>query len=137
MENQFTHAAYTEHLKQHRLMGSRDPRTGTTFLPPRPLNPATNSTEMEWVEFSGEATLETFTIIYVGTSGMVEAGYDRKNPYCVGIVKTLEGPKISALITGVNTAKPETIRIGTPLKVKFVDVGDDEHRKTILGFEPA
>jgi hypothetical protein len=68
---------------------------------------------------------------------MIEAGYDRKNPYTVGIVKTEEGPQVSALILGVNACDPASIKIGTPLKVAFVDRGEGETKKTFLAFEPA
>jgi len=137
MDNQFTINAYSNFLNEHHLMGSRDTRTGDVFLPPRPMNPANASVEMEWLEFSGKGVLQAYTSIYTGTSAMIAAGHDRKNPYCVGIVKTEEGPMISALILGVDACHPETIKIGTPLKVKFVDRGEGEGKKTFLAFEPA
>jgi uncharacterized protein len=137
MDNQFTYNAYSNHLKEHRLMGSKDVHTGEVFLPPRPLNPHNFSTDMEWVEFAGEGMLQAYTIVYIGTSAMIEAGYNRKNPYCVGIVKTKEGPMISTLIVGVDPFEPEAIEIGAPLKVKFIDHGEGEGIKTLLAFEPA
>ncbi len=137
MDNQFTINAYTNYLNEHRLMGTRDVKTGEVFLPPRPLNPANSSTEMEWVEFNGRGKLQAFTVVYTGTSAMIAAGHDRKNPYCVGIVKTEEGPMISALILGVDCCQPGSIKIGTPLKVSFVDRGEGDVMKTFLAFEPA
>jgi uncharacterized protein len=136
MDNQFTYSAYSNYLKEHRLMGSKDIHSGEVFLPPRPLNPKTYSTEMEWVEFGGEGELQAYTIVYIGPTAMIEAGYNRKNPYCVGIVKTREGPLISAVIVGVDPFKPETIEIGAPLKMKFIDLGEGEGAKTLLAFEP-
>jgi uncharacterized OB-fold protein len=135
MENQFTHTNYSNFLNEHRLMGTRDTTTGQTFLPPRPVNPGNYSTEMEWYEFGGRGVLQAFSIVYIGPAAMIAAGYDRKNPYCVGIVKTEEGPMISALILGVDPCQPETIKIGTPLQVKFVDRGEGESKKTSLAFE--
>jgi uncharacterized OB-fold protein len=137
MDNQFTHTAYSNALNEHRLMGSRDSKTGQTFLPPRPMNPANFSTDMEWVEFSGKGVLQAFTNVFISPTAMIEAGYDRKNPYTVGIVKTEEGPLVSALILGVNACDPASIKIGTPLKVTFVDRGEGEAKKTFLAFEPA
>ena len=136
MDNQFTIAAYSNYLNEHRLMGSRDTKTGEIYLPPRPINPSNFSTEMEWVEFSGKGTLQAFTNIFSGSTAMIDAGYDRKNPYTVGIVKTDEGPMISALILGVNSCDPASIKIGTPLKVVFIDRGEGEAKKTFLAFEP-
>jgi uncharacterized protein len=136
MENAFTNNAYTRFLGEHKLMGSRDTQTGTVFLPPRPINPENFSTEMEWVELGGAGTLEAFTVVYIAPTAMIEAGYDRKNPYCVGIVRLAEGPMISAQILGVDVRKPESIQIGTPLKATFIDRGEGEARKSFLAFEP-
>jgi uncharacterized OB-fold protein len=96
MENQFTIAAFSNYLNEHRLMGSRDIKTGDVYLPPRSINPANFSTEMEWFEFSGKGTLMAFTNILSGSTAMIAAGYDRKNPYTTGIVKTAEGIIINA-----------------------------------------
>jgi uncharacterized OB-fold protein len=135
MENPFTINAYVNFLNEHRLMGTRDVKTGETFLPPRPVNPKTHSTSMEWVEFGGKGVLEAFSIVYIAPTAMIEAGYSRKNPYCVGIVKTEEGPMVSALILGVDPFHPESIKIGSPLKIKFDDRGDGDAKKTFLAFE--
>jgi uncharacterized OB-fold protein len=137
MENQFTINAYNEYLKEHRLMGSRDISSGELFLPPRPLNPFDYSTDMEWVEFSGNGELQAFTSIYINSTAMNEVGYNRSNPCVVGIIKTAEGPMISALVVGLNGTKPQNLKIGTPLKVKFIDHGGEGNRKTLLAFEPA
>jgi uncharacterized OB-fold protein len=124
-------------LTQHKLMASRSLSTGQLFLPPRPLDPKDMSTEMEWVELSGKGKLLTFTVIYVGTSAMIAAGYDRKNPYCVGIVQTDEGPAISAQIMDLDLSHPELIQIGLPLEVVYLERGEGEAKKTFLGFKPA
>jgi len=89
---------------------------------------------MEWIELQGGGTLTAYTVIAVGPTFMVEEGYDRKNHYCSGIVQLEEGPKISARITGVDIKKPETIKIGTPLKVDFLEKGEGENKKTFLAF---
>jgi uncharacterized OB-fold protein len=57
MDNPFTYSAYSAYLKEHRFMGSKDSASGEVFFPPRPINPASFSTDMEWVEFSGEGIL--------------------------------------------------------------------------------
>lgn len=124
-------------LGQHKLLGSRELSSGHLFLPPRMLDPETQATDMEWVEFSGKGKLVAFTVIYVGSSAMLAAGYDRKNPYCVGIVETEEGPKISAQILDLDLSKPETIQIGMPLEVVYIERGEGEAKKTFLGFKPA
>lgn len=135
-EAEFTSAAFYKNLAEHKLMGSRCRSNGEVYLPPRPICPADFNDDMEWVELSGKGKLAAFTIVYIGPSAMIEAGYDRKNPYCVGVVRLDEGPMISAQILGVDVRKPETIQVGTSLRVAFVERGEGEARRTFLAFEP-
>jgi uncharacterized OB-fold protein len=90
---------------------------------------------MGWVELSGEGKLVAFTTVHIAPTAMIEAGYDRNNPYCTGIVELAEGPAISAQILGVDPTKPEEIEIGTPLRVAFIQRGDAEQARTYLAFE--
>ena len=117
-------------------MGTRDTSSGQVFLPPRPINPENLSTAMEWMEFSGKGVLQAYTIVYIAPTFMVNAGYSRSKPYCVGIIKTEEGPMISAFIQGVDVIHPETINIGTPMKVVFVGHSELENKQVVLAFQP-
>jgi uncharacterized OB-fold protein len=92
---------------------------------------------MEWTEMSGQGHLRAFTSIFIAPTAMIEAGYGRDNPYCTGIVQLEEGPAISAQIVGVDTANPESITVGMPLKAVFVARGEGEEERTFLAFEPA
>lgn len=131
----FTHTSFQQFLNEHRLMGSRSRGTGEIFLPPRPLNPSTFDEDMEWVELSGEGRLAAYTAVHIGSTAMIEAGYDRQNPYVSGVVELAEGPRISAQILGVDADNPATIAIGAPLRVAFIDRGAGEEKRTFLGFE--
>ncbi len=92
---------------------------------------------MEWVELSGKGKLVAFTSVYIGTTPMIEAGYDRANPYVSGIVELAEGPRFSAQITGVDATQPETIPIGLPLQAGFVARGEGEAQTMHLVFNPS
>lgn len=137
MATEITSYDFNAGLAQHKLLASRSLSTGKVYLPPRPVDPEDLSSEMEWVELSGRGKLLTYTVIYVGTSAMIAAGYDRKNPYCVGIVQTEEGPAISAQLVGLDLAHPELIQIGMPMEVVFLERGEGDAKKTYLGFQPA
>jgi len=91
---------------------------------------------MEWIEMEGKGKLNAFTCIAIGPSFMIEEGYNRKNPYCSGVVELEEGPRVDARIEGVDTNKPEDIKVGMPLKVKFLHRGEGDDLKTYLAFEP-
>lgn len=134
--SEFTTAQFTHALREHKLIGARSRTTGKLFVPPRSFARDDFSGAMERVELSGRGHLVAFTIIYVGTAAMLAAGYDRQNPYCVGVVELEEGAKISAQILGVDVFHPETIQIGMPLQATFIERGEGDAQKTFLAFEP-
>ncbi|MFC2059978.1 Zn-ribbon domain-containing OB-fold protein [Chloroflexota bacterium] len=123
-------------LSEEKLMGSKCKKCGTLFSPPRPICFKCYSTEMDWAPLKGKGKLSTFTSINVGPPSMVAQGYDRTHPYCSGVVELEEGVKIDARIVGVDASKPETIKIGTPLTVEFLHVGEGEEKQTYLAFKP-
>lgn len=134
-ERPFTAAAFQTYMNEGRLMGSRNKATGAVFVPPRPIDPATGGEEMEWIELSGRGTLAAFTSVYIGTSAMIAAGYDRHKPYVAGIVELEEGPRISAQIAGVDGTQPDLAWIGRAVRAKFIERGEGEKRRAYLAFE--
>jgi uncharacterized OB-fold protein len=85
---------------------------------------------------TGSGKLVAFTCISIGPSFMIAEGYNRKNPYCSGVVELKEGPRVDARIEGVDTTKPETIKVGTPLSIRFLHKQSGERPVTYLGFAP-
>lgn len=135
-ERPFSDIAYEQFLKEGKLMGSKCKQCGALFTPPRPICIECHSTDMEWMEMSGKGKLAGFTCIAIGPSFMAEEGYDRNNPYCVGVVELEEGTRVDARIEGVDGSKPETITVGMPLGVKFLHRGEGVDSRTFLAFEP-
>lgn len=131
----FNNQAFQQFLGERKLMGSQCGSCQTLYLPPRPLCPNCYDEAMTWVELSGQAELRAFTTVSIATTAMIEAGYGRDNPYCAGIVQLDEGPSISAQILGVDPRHPESIQIGTPLRVAYIDRGEGEDKKSYLAFE--
>ena len=131
----FTAASFSEYLAENELMGSHCPACNESFLPPRALCLHCFGDELEWTRFSGKAKLAAYTSIAIAPTAMIEAGYGRDNPYLAGIVELEEGVKISAQILALDASQPETIKIGTPLRVAFVERGEGEAKKTFLAFE--
>ena len=91
---------------------------------------------MQWTQMQGTGTLVAFTSIFIGTSAMLEEGYDRNNPYCTGVVELDEKPRVVARIEGVDTLNPTSIKIGTPLTVRFLHRGSGANQKNQLAFHP-
>ena len=129
--------AYEQFLKEEKLMGSRCKQCDALYVPPRPICVECHSTEMAWEEMSGSGKLGAFTCIAIGPSFMRAEGYDRKTPYCSGVVELAEGARVDARIDGVDTQNPETIKIGLPLKVEFLHRTEDGPARTYLAFRPA
>ncbi len=117
----FTVFSFQEFLKEDKLMAARCTQCNDLWLPPRPICPNCHGSKPEWEVLSGDGELVTFTVVHFGTMPMIKEGHGMKSPYCTGIVKTAEGPSISAQILGVDVSNPETIKIGSPLKAEFVE----------------
>jgi uncharacterized OB-fold protein len=131
----FNYAEFYKFLENKKFMGTQCKACKKVYCPPRPICTECFSDDMEWVELSGKAKLLTFTCINVGPTFMSDLGYDRKNPFCSGIVALEEGPQMSGLIMGVDAKKPETIKIGLPLKVEILERGEGETRQLWWGFK--
>ena len=134
-ERFFNDISFEQFLNEEKLMGSKCKKCGARFVPPHAICPECHGTDMEWIEMKGRGKLATFTCISVGTPFMIAEGYDRKHPYCTGVVELEEGTRMVARIEGVDASKPETIKIGTPLKATFLHRGEGESLKTFLAFK--
>lgn len=132
----FNDISYERFLSEEKLMGSRCRDCGTLFVPPRAICIECYSSEMDWAEMKGKGKLAAYTCIAIGPPFMVKEGYDRKHPYVSGVVELEEGVKVVARIEGVDGSKPETIKIGTPLKVEFLHRGEGKNLITFLAFRP-
>ena len=135
-QREFTSASFYRFLAEKKLMASRCKTCGELYLPCRSLCPKCHGVEMKWQEMSGQGKLVAFTAIAVVPSLMEEEGYGRDNPYLTGIVELEEGPRISARILGLDAKEADKIAVDTPLKVRFIEKGEGESRKTFLGFAP-
>lgn len=129
--------AFNQAIAEDVLIGSRCLVCGSISIPQRQICPNCHSDQVERIQTKREGTLAAFTVIYVPPTSMAEAGYNAKNPYCVGIVALGEGPRISAQIVGLDFSDPSAIKIGMPLKQTFVVRGEGESAKKFLAFEPA
>ena len=127
-ERNFTETSYQTYLSEHKLMAVRCLECEGLFVPPRPMCPNCFSSMIAWEEMDGKGELAAFTSVYIGPTAMIEAGYDRSNPYLAGVVKLAEGPCISAQILGLDAANPDVGAIGTPLTVQFIERGAGEEK---------
>ncbi|MGA2732970.1 MAG: Zn-ribbon domain-containing OB-fold protein [Syntrophobacteraceae bacterium] len=135
-ERPFNDISYNLFLNEDKLMGSKCKKCGTRSVPPRPLCTRCYSTDLEWVEVPGRGKLAAFTCIYIAPPFMVAQGYNRNNPYVSGVIDLEDGGRVDARIEGIEPESPEEIKVGTPMKVKFIHRKDTDSEETYLGFEP-
>jgi len=134
MNDDINKSAFQQHLDNQKLMGTKCKTCGSQYLPPRPLCNSCFGHEMTWVEMPTHGRLIAFSTIHIAPTAMIQAGYGRENPYCSGIVELENGQVISALILGIDSTKPEEIKIGTPLDADFVEIGEGESSEILLSF---
>jgi len=136
-EKEITIQNYLDYIQSKKLMGSKCKKCNALYVPPRKLCTTCYSTELEWIEMSGKGTIAAFSCIGVGTTFMVNKGYSMKKPYCFSVIKLDEGPMVSGQLIGVDESKPETILIGTPVRVSFIETELQGGETRIdLGFKP-
>ena len=136
-ERPFSDISYEKFLNEGKLMGSRCKSCGTQYVPPRSICVDCYGSDMEWIEMKGKGRLAAFACINIPPPFMIAQGYNRKNPYCTGVVELAEGARVDARIEGVDCNQPEDIKVGMPLKVKYLHREEGEKRETYLAFEPA
>ncbi len=132
----FSDISFQKFLHEEKLMGSKCQKCGAIYAPPRPICIKCYGTAMEWLELAGEGKIAAFTSIFVGPPYMIKEGYDRKKPYISGVIELKEGARVDARIEGVDGTKPETIKVGTPVRVKYLHRGEGDTMRTFLAFAP-
>lgn len=128
--------AFFKALQSQQLIGARCLDCGYLVVPQREICPNCLGSNNVVTILSGSGKLAAFTVIYVPSLMMSKAGYNAKNPYCVGIVELDEGPRISAQILGMDQSHPENIEIGTKLTMTTITRNDGEKEKAYLAFKP-
>ncbi|ORA12715.1 Zn-ribbon domain-containing OB-fold protein [Mycobacterium arosiense] len=102
--------------KDRRLTAPKCGKCGTFRLPPTPFCPSCQSTEVDWVKLSGEATVYSFAILH-GIPGMPELTV-------VAAVVDLPDAPGARLVTNIIDVVPADVEIGMPLRVDFSPITD-------------
>lgn len=132
---EFSDIAYDKFLSKEKLMGSKCTKCSSLYSPPRPICISCKSSEMEWLALSGRGRVAAFTCISIAPKLMLDEGFNRNNPYCVGVIELEEGTRVVARIEGIDPKNPENIEVGTPVHVKFLHCNHGNKSKTFLAFE--
>jgi uncharacterized OB-fold protein len=101
---------FWEGLKEGKVYATKCAKCGKLYFPPAADCPDCLISEMEWIELSNEAEVETFThVVFRSTS------FSQYKPYTVAIGRLNEGVKVLSWLTGFKLSE---IKVG--MKVKLV-----------------
>lgn len=109
---------YWDAAKEHRLVLQRSQKTGRYVFYPRAISPFGADDTLEWVEVCGRGTVYSYTVARRATAPQ----WNGDEPYVIAIVALEEGVHMTANIIDCD---PDTVRIGLPVEVAFVDVTPD------------
>ncbi|SHN17079.1 Zn-ribbon domain-containing OB-fold protein [Cryptosporangium aurantiacum] len=102
--------------KDERLVAPKCARCGHFRLPPTPFCPECRSTDVEWVELSGQATVFSFAVVH-GFPGLPDITL-------VPVVVDLPDAPGARLVSNVIDVAPDDVYIGMPLHVTFGPISD-------------
>jgi uncharacterized OB-fold protein len=100
---------FWEGLKQGKVLATKCKKCGKLYFPPAADCPDCLSSEMEWVELSNEAEIETFTYVVVRPTS-----FQQNKPYTVAIGRLKEGVRVLAWLTGFKLSE---IKVGMKAKL--------------------
>ncbi len=107
-------------LKEGKIYATKCKKCGKLFFPPNVDCAECLSTDLEWIELSQEAEIETFTHIVVRPTTFLE-----NKPYTVAIGKLKEGVKVLAWLNGFKLSQ---VKVG--MKAKLVATSTNEGNPT-------
>jgi uncharacterized OB-fold protein len=129
MSEKPTLEAYQKFIEEENFKAYKCVDCGMVIAPPSGTCYGCGSTKMEWTDVSGKGTLVSFTVIHIAPDDFADEA-----PYYVGIVELEEGTRVTSRLIGYNPETPETITLGTPVKL---DYERGSSGKVYLAFKPA
>ncbi|PPQ34720.1 Zn-ribbon domain-containing OB-fold protein [Rhodopila globiformis] len=103
--------------RQSRLLLQHCPACGDMRFPPSPVCPNCLADGQDWIEASGQGTLES----WIDMHRAYWDGYKDDLPYRVCLVRLREGP----LLVSNLVDRTDDLRLGLPVKVVFDAVTED------------
>lgn len=106
--------------REGRLMLPRCTSCNRVHWYPRHICPFCHSTDIEWIQGSGEGRIHTFAVQH-----RAFGGWKDEVPFVTAYIDLKEGDRMLTVLRGVDPHRPETIRIGSEVKVEFEQVSDE------------
>lgn len=77
---------------------------------------------IEWVEGSGMGRVHTFAVQHRAFGGWAE-----EVPFVTAYIDLNEGDRMATVLRGVDATRPETIKIGSKVRVEFEEASETIH----------
>ena len=122
MEHKLIFKQYNEALKQNKLMGLKCKTCGAITVPPRIVCSQCSGSDLEVVELSGKAKIQTFTTVFVAPEGR-----ESECPYVIVMAELDEGPWIMGNLTGMDPNKVTMDIMGKKVKMAHAVFPGDKY----------
>jgi uncharacterized OB-fold protein len=100
---------FWESLKEGKIYATKCEKCGKIYFPPAADCPECLTSNMDWVELSNEAEIETFTHVVVRPTS-----FQQSKPYTVAIGRLKEGVRVLAWLTGFKLSQ---VKVGMKVKL--------------------
>jgi len=100
---------FWEKLNEGKVYATKCKKCGKLYYPPQSDCAHCLSSDVEWVELSKDAILETYTHV-----PQRPAGFDEYEPYIIAIARTRDGVRVMGWLEGI---KLEEVKVGMKLEM--------------------
>lgn len=107
---------FWEKLNEGKVYATKCKKCGRLYYPPQSDCAHCLSSDVEWVELSKEAVLETYTHAF-----QRPAGFDGYAPYTIAIARTRDGVRVMGWLEGI---KLEEVKVGMKLEMSTRKLSD-------------
>ena len=111
---------YWEGAKEGKLMLPRCTTCNKVHFYPRTMCPHCGADTLEWIEGSGEGFIHTYAVQH-----RAFGGWASEVPFVTAYIDLKEGDRVFTVLRGVDANAPETIKIGSKVKVEWDQASDD------------
>ena len=89
---------------------------------PRYICPFCHSTNISWIESSGEGRIHTFAVQH-----RAFGGWAKEVPFVTAYIDLNEGDRMVTVLRGVDATDPSSIKFGSKVKVEFEEASEAIH----------
>ena len=123
---------FYENLEKGKIMGKKCKDCGAMEFPPRLACNTCGSTNMEWAEISGKATMHSI-VLPAQLSSKPE--YAPLKPFAYGEIHLEEGSQFNAVVRGINKKKRKVLVDKLPINVTAAIYQRDGYKTVVFDLD--